>query len=150
MPRRRSQSTRRTLVVGTLAVLVGLGLLLGLSYAAGSGKVDVSNLGDKDFWAGNADRLAARIAKDGRPFLFSDVSPNHTKDIYLQHLGTSDAKGWIAIEAGARKCSLQWNGSGFTDPCTGATHPPDGTGLTRYRTYVQGNAVYVDLRTTLT
>lgn len=149
MPRRRSQSQTRGLLLGTLAVLIGVVLLAVLSFASGSGKVDVSNLGDKDFWAGNADRLAARIAKDKRPFLIPDASPNHAKDIYLQHIGASDKEGWLAISAGPRKCSLQWDAQGlqFVDPCTGKTHPPDGGDLKRYRTYVEGNAVYVDLRT---
>jgi hypothetical protein len=135
------------LVLGTVAVLIGLALLVGLSVAAGHGKVDVSNLGDREFWAGNADRLAARIAKDGRPFLFSDVSDNRKRDLYLQHLGPSDATGWLAISAGPRGCSLVWTGAGFRDPCSSATYPPDGAGLVHYRTRVDGNAVYIDLRT---
>ena len=147
MPRRRSQSTKRALILGAIAVALGFGLLVGLAFAAGHGTIDVSTLGDRDFWAGNADRLAARITKDDRPFLFSDVSPNHAKDIYLQHIGRIDTKGWIAIDAGPRRCSLVWTGNGFQDPCTKATHPADGADLTRYRTYVEGNAVYVDLRT---
>jgi hypothetical protein len=151
MPRRRSQSQTRGLLVGTVAVLFGVVLLAGLSIASGKGKVDVSNLGDKDYWAGNADRLAARIVKDKRPFLIPDASPNHAKDIYLQHIGASDTEGWLAIDAGPRRCSLQWDEQGlqFVDPCTGATHPPDGSDLTRYRTYVEGNGVFVDLRTTV-
>jgi hypothetical protein len=149
MPRRRSQSQTRGLLLGTVAVLVGIVAMVGFSYAVGSGKAEVSTLGDKDFWAGNADRLAARIVKDKRPFLIPDASPNRERDIYLQHIGTSDSAGWLAISAGPRKCSLQWDPQDlqFVDPCTGATHPADGSDLTRYRTYVEGNAVYVDLRT---
>jgi hypothetical protein len=151
MPRRRSQSQTRGLLLGTVAVLFGVVLLAGLSIASGRGKVDVSNLGDKDFWAGNADRLAARIQKDRRPFLIPDASPNHAKDIYLQHIGATDTRGWLAISAGPRRCSLQWDEKRlqFVDPCTGATHPADGSDLTRYRTYVEGNAVFVDLRSTV-
>lgn len=147
MARRRSQSIKRTLILGIVAVLFGIGLITALAYAAGNDKIDVSNLGDRDFWVGNADRLAKEI-DDGGPFLVPDASPNKARDLYIQHLGPTDTKGWIAVLAGTRACPLQWTGDGFTD-CHGATFPADGAGLTRYRTYVEGNAVYVDLRTEL-
>jgi hypothetical protein len=148
MPRRRSQSQTRGLLLGTVAVLFGVLLLAGLSYASGRGKVDVSNLGDKDFWVGNADRLAKEVDDRG-PFLVADASPNKDRDLYIQHVGATDAEGWVAILAGSRSCPVQWTGTQFQG-CDGKTYPPDGTGLTRYRIYVEGNAVYVDLRTKVT
>src|SRR5438445_623823 len=49
MPRRRSQSTVRALVLGVVGVGLGLALLVGLSLAAGHGQVKLSNLGDHGF-----------------------------------------------------------------------------------------------------
>jgi hypothetical protein len=147
MPRRRSQSQTRGLLLGTLAVLIGVIALAVISFASGQGKVDVSNLGDRVQWAGNADRLAKRVAKDG-PFILPDASPNRDRVVYLQHVGDDEAKGWYTILAITDGCAVQWTGSEFRE-CDGTTHPADGTGLTRYKTYVDRNAVYVDLRTTL-
>lgn len=147
MPRRRSQSQTRGLLLGTVGVLVGAALLLGLSYLSGRGKVDVSNLGDKVQWVGNADRLARRVAKDG-PFILPDASPNRDRVVYVQHVGTDDHKGWHAILAVSDGCTVQWTGTAFED-CKGKTYPDTGAGLTRYKTWVDGNAVYVDLRTEL-
>src|SRR5437763_615770 len=129
MPRRRSQSTARGLVLGIVGVVLGLGLLLGLSFAAGHGDVKLNNLGDQEFRAGRTDSLAKEIADRG-PLLLPDLAAGHTRDIYLQRLGDK----WFAIAAGTRTCTIQWTGSGFRDPCSGATSPSDGAGLTRYTT----------------
>jgi hypothetical protein len=137
----------RAIVLGTLGVLAGLALLVGLAWAAGHDKIDPSNLGDRELWAGNADRLADRVAKDG-PFILPDLSPGKDRVVYLQHLGKADAKGWFTILANAAGCALTWTGSGFHD-CHDRAFPADGTGLTRYRTWVRDNGVYVDLRTTV-
>ena len=142
MPRRRSQSTVRALVLGVVGVLLGLGLVVGLSVAAGRGDVKLKNLGDQEFRAGRTDSLGDEIAAHG-PFLLPDLSAGHTRDIYLQHLGDK----WFAIAAGPRNCTIQWTGTGFRDPCSGATYPADGAGLTRYTTRVDGVALYVDFRT---
>src|SRR5690606_17247456 len=69
MARRRSQSTKRALVLGTVAVLFGIALVVGISYAAGTDRVELSNLGDEDFKAGRAENLADRIREDQRPRL---------------------------------------------------------------------------------
>jgi hypothetical protein len=144
VPRRRSQS--RAIALGVVGVVIGLGLLFGLAWAAGHGKVDVGNLGDKEQWVGNADRLAKRVAKDG-PFILPDLSPNKGRVVYLQHLGNDDDKGWSTILAGSEDCPVQWTGAGFED-CRG-TYRADGRGLTRYKTWVKRNGVYVDLRVKL-
>lgn len=130
-------------MLGAVGVLAGLGLLFGLAWAAGNGKVDVGNLGDREQWVGNADRLARRVAKDG-PFILPDISPNRDRVVYLQHLGRDDATGWVTIDAGTAACPLQWTGAGFRD-CERA-YPADGAGRTRYKTWVRRNGVYVDLR----
>ena len=153
MPRRRSQSTKRALALGSVAVLFGVALLVGLSYASGHRSVDLSNLGDRDFLVGRTDRLAHEIARRG-PFLVPDASPNRDRPIYVTHGGTDDSTQWLAILAFAPgqsdpKCALVWGGHRFQDPCSGAAFPADGTGLTRYRTRVEGAALYVDLRRTL-
>ena len=147
MPRRRSQSTRRAVVLGIGAVVLALGLLIGLAYAVGGGGIE-TNLGDRDVWAGNADRLARRIDTDG-PLILPDVSPNKKRVVFLQHLGRSDDRGWFAILAGTGACPLEWTGEAFEDSCSGTSYPADGTGLTRYRTWVKKNGVYIDLRTTI-
>jgi hypothetical protein len=141
MPRRRSQS--RGLVLGVVGVLFGLAILFGASWAIGHDKVDVSTLGDREQWVGNADRLAKRVAKDG-PFILPDLSPNKGRVVYLQHVGDKDDAGWSTILAGSEECPVQWDGSKFVD-CRG-TYPADGAGLTRYKTWVDRNGVYVDLR----
>ena len=81
MPRRRSQSTRRAVVLGVTAVVVGMAVIVGLALAVGHGSIDVSNLGDKELWVGNADRLAKRVTKDG-PLILPDVSPNKKRVVY--------------------------------------------------------------------
>jgi len=142
MPRRRSQS--RAILLGALGVLAGLALLLGLAWAAGNGNIDPSNLSDREQWVGNADRLARRVRTDG-PFILPDLSPNKDRVVYLQHLGDDDTKGWHTILAGTEECPVEWTGEAFRD-CRG-TYGRDGAGLTRYRTTVRENGVYVDLRT---
>jgi hypothetical protein len=134
-------------ILGVSAVVVALGIVIALALAVGHGSIDVSNLGDKELWVGNADRLAKRVTKDG-PFILGDVSPNKDRVVYLQHLGTNKAKGWFTIDAGTNACPLEWTGSGFRD-CDGTGYPADGEGRMRYRTWVQKNGVYVDLRRTV-
>ena len=147
MPRRRSQSTRRAIVLGVSAVVAAMGILVGLAYAVGHHHIDPANLGDKTLWVGNADRLAKRVTKDG-PFILPDVSPNKKRVVYLQHLGGDKDKRWFTIDAGTGACPLEWTGSAFRD-CDGTRYPADGAGRTRYRTWVVKNGVFVDLRKTV-
>ena len=65
--------------------------------------------------------------------------------MYLQHVGADKDTGWFAIDAGTNECPLEWTGADFRD-CTGTRYPPDGTGRTRYRTRVEKNGVFIDLR----
>ena len=142
MPRRRSQSTVRALVLGAVAVLLGFALLIGLSVAASHGDVKLNNLGDQEFRAGRADTLAKDVRRDG-PVFFQEPAGGRSGDIYVQHLGDT----WYAISAGNRSCTLTWTGKAFQDPCTKATYTADGAGLTRFRTHVEGRFLYVDFRT---
>lgn len=148
MPRRRSQSEQRAVVIALASVLLALGLLAGLSFLSGRGDVELSNLGDRDFEAGDAERLAERIAKDRGPFLFPDASPNQSRPIYVDHAGGPPTEGWVAILAVEDGCQLTYTGSGYVD-CEGIAYPRDGTGLTRYQTRVDDGTVYVDLRAEL-
>lgn len=134
-----------------MGVVIGIGVLLGVSVLTSSGSVD-ANLGDERYRA-DAARLAERIATDRRPFLLSDVSGRGTRDIYIQHVGETSEVGWLAFAARApgqsdRDCSLRWDLAvqDFFDPCTDERYPADGTGLTRYRVEVDGGDLYVDLR----
>ena len=145
MPRRRSQSQKRGLILGALGVLAGFALLAGLSFLSGRGDVDLSNLADRDFYVGNTERLAAEIADRG-PFLVPDASPNRARDVYITHAGRSLDDNWRAIAAGERGCTLVWEAPVFRDPCTDETYPAGGDGLTRYETRVEGDSLYVDLR----
>lgn len=117
---------------------------------AGSGDIDL-NLGDEIFEVGKVERLSKAIAEDG-PILIPDASPNRTRDIYLQHLGTDPKRGWLAFSARAngapRECHLQWDTASedFVDPCTGDRYPANGKGLTGYVTRIREARLYVDLR----
>jgi hypothetical protein len=152
MAPRRSQSTRRTVVLGVTVAATLVGGLLLVSVLANRGTVR-PQLGDEQFRAGRTDVLADRIRDDG-PALFSGLGAGRGRDIYVQHLGAKDAKGWVAVAARApgqddRTCSLTWTGTAFRDPCTRQEFPADGTGLDRYPTRVGGadhRFLYVDLR----
>ncbi len=138
------------MVFGLIAVLLGVGLFAGLPLLSDSGQVDV-RLGDDVFTAGQVERLAANIARDG-PIAIPDASPERARDIYLQHLGNSPEEGWLAFSAQApgaeRTCLLQWVATEgkLVDPCSGRRYPADGEGLIHYPTTVTGGVVSVDLR----
>lgn len=156
---RRSRQRLVAAVAGVVAAAALVGLVLFLTRpsdpgsGAGGGGVQL-NLGDDEFRAGVAERLAARIATDGRPFLIADASPAQARDIYLQHGGGDPEAGWLAFAARLpaqpdRDCSLVWldDEGGFADPCTGERVPADGAGLTHYATEVRDGELFVDLRT---
>jgi hypothetical protein len=144
MPRRRSQSTVRGLILGIVAVVIGIGLVLAVSVFAS--RSDLKNLGDQVFKAGEAKSKAEKIAEDG-PLLFSDPSGGKDLDVYLQHV---DGK-WFTIAAGDRDCTLRWSKEDerFIEPCTGDTFPADGAGRTRYRTVEKDGELLVDFTETV-
>lgn len=133
------------MLLALAAVVLALALLGGLSILSGRGDVELSNLGDRDFEAGDAERLAERIAKDHAPLLFPDASPNQSRPIYLDHAGGPPTEGWVAILAVEDGCERTYTGNGYVD-CEGRGFPREGTGLTRYATRVDDGTVYVDLR----
>lgn len=90
-----------------------------------------------------------RAVERGGPLLFQDPL-DRGRDIYVQFV---DGQGWKAFEArppGAfRRCVLQWQQAErrFSDPCSGATYPADGSGLTAYPARVDDDGrLRVDLR----
>lgn len=121
-----------------------------------SQRPDDINLGDKTFVVGRADRFAERIDSQRTPILFKDpLTSRPGRELYVQHLGTDEKIGWLAIEAyapGQRKleCILGWDRDEqqFRDPCSDQTYPADGTGLVTYPGKVDDRtAVVIDLRT---
>ena len=143
MPRRRSQS--RALVWGAIAVVLGFAALWGVAALIGRGSVEPANLADRELRVGNADRLANRVAEDGEPLILPDLSPDRDRVVFLQHVGDDHTTGWFTVLAGTKACPVEWTGEQFRD-CRG-DHGPEGEGLTRYKTYVKKNGVFVDLRT---
>ena len=109
----------------------------------GHGKGDLAP--QQEFFLGRTEALVDRT-----PFLLPDASPSHSRDLYVQHLGSDPDAGWLAFSALApgqtdRECFLKASGDGFRDPCTSATFPADGAGLTQYHVRVADGRVYVDL-----
>jgi len=146
----------RSVALGIVGLSVGLIAVLGLFVWAipsltEENKVEIQ-IGDDVFDAGPASQRADSIDRDG-PVLFSDVASGQ-RDIYLQHVGTDPAVGWLAFDARRaevdRSCTLQWqaDSSSFTDPCDGPPVDEVGNGLRHYAVTVNTDGqVEVDLRT---
>ena len=88
---------------------------------------------------------------EGGPLLLQALVGN--RNIYVQHLGSDEDKGWVSFDAraegAARECFVKWQAdqSTFTDPCTQETYPADGTGLAQHPVTVSPKGrVSVDLR----
>jgi hypothetical protein len=105
-------------------------------HAGPTSKVKVA-LGDDTFNAGPAKERAAEVADRG-PLLFPGLVDQDKGYIVVNHRGSDDLSGWVAFSAVAPgssiNCAVQWrtDSQQFQDPCTSATFPPDGTGLTHY------------------
>lgn len=159
-PRRRSDRTRMAVAFSVAGVLVAA-LLVWLVVDLAARQPDKVNLGDDTFVVGDAKRLASRIASDGEPFLFKDpLTSKPGREVYVQHVGRDEKKGWRAIEAYAPgaprelRCILRWdrNDRLFRDPCSSggssAIYPADGAGLRTYPAVVNDDGdVEVNLRT---
>lgn len=128
------------------AILVGLGALLGLAaivflvtqldQLSGGGDTTEFRAGDPIFSVGEAASIAPAIAERG-PLLLQDAAQGD-RDIWLNHLGTTDDRGWVAFaarpEGADRECFVNWEAetSTFVDVCDGTVYPPDGDGLQQY------------------
>ena len=102
---------------------------------AGPGAVD---LGEDTFNMGSAKDRAQEVADRG-PLLFPGLIAADEGYIVVNHIGTDELAGWKAFAAvppGSRiECAVMWQAGAqqFQDPCTGASYPADGKGLTAYR-----------------
>ena len=145
----RRTSPRQAVTLGVTGVVIALALLFGLAVLAGRGDVD-ANLGEDVFEAGRTDEAARAIYSDG-PLLLGDVAGGD-RDVYLQHLGDAEGRGWLVFDARApgasRDCSLEWQADDerFEDPCNGTTYPADGEGLRQYDVEVTDERLRVNLR----
>jgi len=133
------------------AVLAAVILVFGLIELSTNGTVQ-TQLGDHTFIAGRATDLAVEIGRRG-PVLLPDLL-GRARPVYLQHLGPDPMLGWVGVQALATgadtRCVLSWSASKFHDPCTSASYPADGTGLTRYPASVlPSRRVQLDLRSEL-
>ncbi len=151
--RRERIARRRSVAMLIAAVTVFAILLTVLALRVATTPNSDVNLGSDTFRVGHGQALERRIRADRYPLLFQDLR-NKSIDIFVDHeKGKPFYEGWRAIEAHApdapRTCTLAWNGDGYTDPCTGATFPADGTGLRRFRTKVVKGVVYVNFRQTI-
>jgi hypothetical protein len=154
-PRVRNRRRTRSIVAASLAGLLATVVLVGFVVRFASQRPDEVNLGDKRFVVGRADRFADRIEEQGAPILFKDpLTSKPGRELYVQHLGDDEKKGWLAVEAyspGERKltCLLTWDTETdeFVDPCSDERYPADGTGLVVYPGEVDDRtAVVIDLR----
>jgi hypothetical protein len=159
MPIARSQGhAGRALLIAAAGALLTLAVAFGISVLDNRGQVEV-RLGDDTFSGLQADEMADDIAERG-PLLIPDASPGGDRDIVLQHLGTDDDEGWIAIAARPagvpRNCTIQWqadtgdfrlldeNGD-VGDDCDGQEFPADGTGLEIFPVTVVDGKLDVDI-----
>lgn len=144
----------KAVVIAVVAIVAGLGVGWLVLQLASSGQADI-NLGEDEFNAGYTEVLADAIDEgDGRPLIFSDVSGGD-RDIYVQHLGTTDDEGWTAFETRVpdrEDCFAEWDLAAelFVATCDAElTFPADGEGLTSYPTTVNADGrLIIDLRST--
>lgn len=149
-------NTRSALVVGVTGVLVAVLLVAFVLWLAGpGGKVEI-RLGDRDFDAGRAERMATQIAEGG-PLLFSDVAGG-SDDIIVSHIGDDPATGWFAFDArradDPRDCFFTWSPDEgvLVDSCDPTdTVGPDGDDLLHHPVTVDDEGrVHVDVTVDLT
>jgi hypothetical protein len=108
------------------------------------------NLGDQEFALGKDTVFAPKVAARG-PLIFAPLRGSLV--LYVQHLGSDAAKGWLAIGAQvpgqAPNCAVQWRAAthDFEDPCDHSVYPDDGGGLTHYAVRVDPSGqVIINLR----
>ena len=136
------------MLLGVTGVVIGLVVLGSLAVLSSRGTVKLQ--GDPVFDAGRTDSQAPAIARDG-PILLGDVAGGD-RDVYLQHLGTDEDRGWLAFDTrppGApRNCAVRWvaEDEAFVDPCSDRRYPPNGEGLRQYPVDVRDGRLAVDLR----
>ncbi len=102
------------IAIGVVTVLVAVLAAWGLLSLASGGDGPVKiQLGDEDFDAGQAERIATQIAEEG-PVLYSDVSGRgQSRPIWVNHAGDDAKQQWFVFSAIAPDaepgCFLAWN-----------------------------------------
>src|SRR3954452_20092252 len=139
-PRRRTARAR--VIAAAAGAVVAGGMLWGATgyVSGGNGKGDLAP--QQEFFVGKTAAL-----RDPTPFLLPDASPSHRRDLYVQHLGSDPARGWVAFSAFApdqtdRSCFLKWRSAWFEAPCTAPPSPATGTALTRYPSRLADGRLY--------
>ncbi|CAN5633247.1 hypothetical protein BH18ACT1_BH18ACT1_04960 [soil metagenome] len=138
------------MLFGITGVVLGLGVLVGFAVLASRGDVE-ANLGEDVFEAGRTGSQAPAIERDG-PLLLADVAGGD-RDVYLQHVGSDEERGWFAFDArvrgASRECTIEWQADDeeFEDPCDGRRYPADGEGLRQADVDVDDGGLLVNLRT---
>jgi hypothetical protein len=157
-PVARSQAhAGRALAVAAVGVALVMGVAIGVAILASRGDVKV-RLGDETFAKQDASHLAEQIAERG-PVLYADAASGD-RDIVVQHLGSDDESGWIALAARPagvpRNCTIQWQAGSetfrlldehgeVTDDCDGRSFPADGEGLPNYPVTVTDGKLDIDI-----
>ena len=143
----RISRTQALVVTAVGGVLAGVLIFVGILALAGTGKAK-SHLASNAFKVGTAKDQAVIVDRHG-PLLFADPLEKG-RDIYLNHLGGSN---WAAAEVHppgeSKRCTVKWQEQShtFRDSCSGRVYPADGSGLVRYRAYVDNKGeLVVDLR----
>ena len=132
--------------VGVAVALAGAWALASMSRSDGGPRL---TFGEPIFTAGNAERLAGAIERDG-PAAFPALEGG--RPIYLQHLGEDPDEGWLAFGAfvpDEPTCAVLWSPEAevFVSQCDESmTFPPDGEGLRQYETRVRDGVVRVDIQ----
>ena len=145
--RRDNPNRGRMMILSAAAgVIVAIVIFAGVVSLVGSGKAK-SNLGSNVFKIGKAKNQAQFVTRNG-PLLFQDPL-GEGKDIAVNLVGPNQ---WVTVDlhpAGERKsCTVKWKAASHTfhDPCGNRDYPADGTGLVRYKTFIQKNGdLVVDL-----
>ncbi|MEY2424690.1 MAG: hypothetical protein QOI61_262 [Actinomycetota bacterium] len=143
--RRRRAVALSVVIFGSLAVFLTVAALKVVT----TPNADVK-LGSETFRVGSARELERRIRVDQFPLLFQDLR-DKSIDVFVDHQrGKPFYEGWRAIEAHApgapRACQLNFNGSGYTDPCDGRTYPSNGEGLRKFEAKVVNGVVIINFR----
>jgi hypothetical protein len=157
-PRVAARRRPATLVVSmSLAVVVGLVVFFLVIHVASEPGSKV-NLGTKEFEVGRAVVFAQEIAQLQRPLIFP---PLHGTDltIYVQHLGSDPARGWLAFNGQPpgqpHGCFVAWQlakqdfvngretGAKSDITCDPEVFPATGAGLAQYSAQVDASGELV-------
>lgn len=146
MSKRPENRSRMVILSAAAGVVLAIVIFAGVVSLVGSGKAK-SNLGPNVFKLGKAKNQAKIVDRSG-PLLFADPLEKG-RDIYVNRIGPNE---WVAVEVHppgeSKSCTVKWVASTktFHDPCSTHDFPADGTGLVRYKTFIEKNGdLVVDL-----